>query len=102
MFLDNHFYILVIIQLIAASAAGRDLHYFTFGDKKFAEKITGFVKTLNERNVSFGKLYYLLVKGGTRPDGYFMLEPFNYIVEETTSSYKRVNHIAEEDGYEFD
>jgi hypothetical protein len=47
---------LVLIQLIAASAVGRNLHYFAFGEKKMVENIEFLLLKLKEHNVTFGKL----------------------------------------------
>ena len=44
-----------LVQYIAASSAGRDLHYFTFGEKALAEKIQLLLQKLEERQISFSK-----------------------------------------------
>lgn len=44
-----------LIQLIAASSAGRDLHYFTFGEKALADKVQLMLRRLEEQRVSFSE-----------------------------------------------
>jgi hypothetical protein len=44
-----------LVQLLAASSTGRDLHYFTFGDKEFAAKVQSLLTKLKEENISFSK-----------------------------------------------
>uniref|UniRef100_A0A1I7YLU2 Poly(ADP-ribose) glycohydrolase n=1 Tax=Steinernema glaseri TaxID=37863 RepID=A0A1I7YLU2_9BILA len=51
-----------LIQLIAASAQKRrELHYFTFGDEKFTQRLLDVYKVLKEKKVSVGALYKLIV-----------------------------------------
>ena len=40
-----------LLQLIAASAAGRDIVYFTFGDTSLQEELDHLIKLLREREV---------------------------------------------------
>ncbi|KAI6192063.1 Poly(ADP-ribose) glycohydrolase-like [Aphelenchoides bicaudatus] len=75
-----------LIQLIAASVAGRSLHYFTFGDKKLIEKIRWFLNKLEEQNVSFNLLYKRMIEGRDRPHGDFILHPFEYLIERARST----------------
>ncbi|XP_070395382.1 poly(ADP-ribose) glycohydrolase-like isoform X2 [Dermacentor albipictus] len=51
-----------IIQLMAASVAGRDLVYFTFGDKQLCQKLRALYHLLINCNVTVGDLYKLLAQ----------------------------------------
>ncbi|KAH9361598.1 hypothetical protein HPB48_001475 [Haemaphysalis longicornis] len=51
-----------IIQLMAASAAGRRLAYFTFGDKRLCKNLSAMYDFLKGRRLTVGDLYELLVK----------------------------------------
>lgn len=48
-----------MIQLIASSAVGRQLNYFTFGGKLFAQKLEEIVKNLSENHVTIGLDFFL-------------------------------------------
>jgi len=43
-----------LIQLIAASVTGRELHYFACGEQEFYDKITVLMQTLKDKEVSVG------------------------------------------------
>lgn len=50
-----------IVQWIAASVAGREVHYCTFKDSSFAEQLKEFVKLVTDSKVSVGKLTELMM-----------------------------------------
>jgi len=50
-----------IIQIMAASEVGRDIHYFTFGDEQFASSLSTLVALLKGKNVTVGALMVVLV-----------------------------------------
>lgn len=50
-----------IIQLMASSAAGRGLVYFTFGDKRLCQNLRALYDFLKSRCLTVGDLYQLLV-----------------------------------------
>uniref|UniRef100_G3MRZ0 poly(ADP-ribose) glycohydrolase n=1 Tax=Amblyomma maculatum TaxID=34609 RepID=G3MRZ0_AMBMU len=54
-----------IIQVMAASAAGRDLVYFTFGDRRLCLSLQTMLEFLTSRGITVGDLYELLVQYGT-------------------------------------
>ncbi|XP_075542996.1 poly(ADP-ribose) glycohydrolase-like isoform X2 [Dermacentor variabilis] len=51
-----------IIQLMAASVAGRDLVYFTFGDKQLCQRLRALYRLLTNCNLSVDDLYKLLAQ----------------------------------------
>jgi len=51
-----------LIQWMAATMAGRPLHYHTFSSKELAEKQQDIVKLINEKKVTLGQLYQCVVK----------------------------------------
>lgn len=51
-----------IVQLMAASAAGRRLAYFTFGDKRLCKNLSAMYDFLKGHCLTVGDLYELLVK----------------------------------------
>ncbi|XP_077506255.1 poly(ADP-ribose) glycohydrolase-like isoform X2 [Amblyomma americanum] len=51
-----------IIQVMAASAAGRDLVYFTFGDWQLCQSLQSMLHFLRSRGITVGGLYKLLVE----------------------------------------
>lgn len=50
-----------VLQLMAASEAGRSLLYFTFGNKKLKTELENFYEFLNDKNLSVGDIWRLLV-----------------------------------------
>ena len=50
-----------LLQLMAASVAGRQVAYFTFGDRKLAEDLQEMHAFLAERKIPVGKLFDALV-----------------------------------------
>jgi hypothetical protein len=58
---------------MAASAAGRELRYFTFGDRGLADSFQEVYDVLVEKKVTVGELFRLLLK---------ISKPFNVIEEE--------------------
>lgn len=51
-----------IIQLMAASVAGRDLVYFTFGDKQLCQRLRALYHFLTNCNMTVGVLYEILAQ----------------------------------------
>lgn len=51
-----------LIQWLAASMAGRPLHYHTFGSTQLAKEQQEIVKLLNEKSVTVGELYQCVIK----------------------------------------
>ncbi|XP_042621656.1 poly(ADP-ribose) glycohydrolase-like [Cyprinus carpio] len=51
-----------LIQLMAAAVSGRDMAYFTFGNKELAKEIQRMHEMLTINKVTVGKLYKLLKK----------------------------------------
>ncbi|XP_075999659.1 poly(ADP-ribose) glycohydrolase [Genypterus blacodes] len=51
-----------LIQMLAAAEAGRDVAYFTFGDRQLMADVHNMHKFLKERNISIGEVYDLLVQ----------------------------------------
>jgi poly(ADP-ribose) glycohydrolase len=49
-----------LIQLMAASEAEREIHYFTFGDKDFAEKLETFYRAIVAKQPTTGDLFAAL------------------------------------------
>jgi hypothetical protein len=74
--------LLVLIQYIAASAVGRPLHFFTFGNKKQAENIQRFLNVLKGNNVTCEWLYKTLIQGGPKPDAELVKSPFGYVCDQ--------------------
>lgn len=65
-------YLKTIIQWLAASRAGREVRYFTFTkDQEFSERQLQLVGKLQDKNVTVGKLYSLLVSGVSRESDLF-------------------------------
>uniref|UniRef100_A0A1E1XC09 poly(ADP-ribose) glycohydrolase n=1 Tax=Amblyomma aureolatum TaxID=187763 RepID=A0A1E1XC09_9ACAR len=54
-----------IIQAMAASAAGRDLVYFTFGDRRLCRSLQAMLRFLSRRGITVGGLYELLAEYGS-------------------------------------
>jgi len=71
-----------LIQLIAASVTGRELHYFTCGNQEFYDKIAVLMETLKDNCVSVGRLYSKLIEGGAKPSSDLIAGPFDYILSE--------------------
>ena len=57
-------YLKSLLQLIAASQAGRDVVYFTFRDEELVEKLRDMHEYLRNNKVTVGKLWSYLVKYG--------------------------------------
>lgn len=49
---------------MAASVAGREIIYFTFGDQRLRDDLFNIYSLLREKSVSIGKLYQLLRRYG--------------------------------------
>jgi poly(ADP-ribose) glycohydrolase len=50
-----------LLQLMAASQAGRHLAYFTFGDTKLQDQVFHMYTFLTDKQVSVGKCLYILI-----------------------------------------
>lgn len=50
-----------LLQWMAASVAGRPVKYYTFSDEKFSEEQVRLAKTLQDKKVTVGQLYGILV-----------------------------------------
>jgi poly(ADP-ribose) glycohydrolase len=50
-----------LLQLMAASQAGRDLAYFTFGDTKLRDQVYHMYTFLTEKQVKVGKCLCILL-----------------------------------------
>ncbi|CAD5226848.1 unnamed protein product [Bursaphelenchus xylophilus] len=68
-----------IIQLIAASAAGRTLSYHTFGNERLAQEVQKFHSTLKQHQVTVDTLYEALISAD--PD--IAKDPFEYLISKT-------------------
>lgn len=66
-----------IIQLMAASVAGRDLVYFTFGNKHLCQKLRAAHDLLTKRGVTVGYLYRLLEQYWSRRSPYARPDEFH-------------------------
>lgn len=53
-------YLKALLQLLSAAQAKRDVAYFTFGDTKLQESVNDMHTFLKNKNVTVGKLLYLL------------------------------------------
>ena len=52
-----------LIQWVAASKAGRPLHYYTFREPQLSQEQMELTKALLEQKVTVGQLYEVLVSG---------------------------------------
>ncbi|XP_002155531.4 poly(ADP-ribose) glycohydrolase isoform X1 [Hydra vulgaris] len=55
-------YLKALLQLMAASNAGRNIVYFTFGDEKFANELTEIHKFIQENSLTVGNLWNMLLR----------------------------------------
>ncbi|OCT72034.1 hypothetical protein XELAEV_180350182mg, partial [Xenopus laevis] len=51
-----------LIQLLAAAEVGRDLVYFTFGDRELMKDIYLMYSFLTEKNKTVGDIYSMLIE----------------------------------------
>ncbi len=58
-----------VIQWMAASRAGRNLKYYTFGDEKLADEQKHVVDEFRKKNVTVGQLYTLTTGAAELLDG---------------------------------
>lgn len=60
---------LVLIQLMAASEANRDLIYFTFNDAETVRSFKDIMKIVENEKLNVGKIYELLVAYNSQIQG---------------------------------
>jgi hypothetical protein len=80
----NHRF-LAIIQLMAASEAGRPLIYAAYGDKKLVESFSEVYNYLKKQNAKVADLYHYL---HLYSDQHHKLSLFEYILRKPVSSLR--------------
>lgn len=58
-----------VIQWIAASVCGRELHYYSFGDDKFTAAFLSFIDFVQQQKIPVSVIFnaLLLVKNASKP-----------------------------------
>ena len=97
-------YLKALLQLMAASNAGRNIVYFTFGDQKFANELIEMHKFIQENFLTVGNLWTLLLRYGQNlKDSHIQLYPYLkdcIKCDSKNSSCMEITFSGEEDNLE--